>query len=294
MNVQIAEVHENADPVGIGIFYVKTNNRDSLLKVNYVSPYLNGGNSGFIAIPEIGARVLICKPDNDNEWYYLGTTSVPGLGNSLVKNTDPNNTRLPDSRVYLASGRPQRYVFKSPLGNMLVLSDEKSESYYNVKAELKSPSGKGLKLIDSPNIDCVILENEHGDKIKITSKANEANAPRSIEIEAKGPVNIVSRDSALNLTVIDGKELNITNKSTGSKRSGPNDPTPGNINVVTDNGDVNILAKGSDSSVFIEAQGSSSRIVLKSKGSIDLSADGNVNIAAGGDVKVTGSKIFLN
>jgi hypothetical protein len=195
MRVLVAEVTNTTNFVGDGAFYVLTKETDSPIKVQYVTPYL-GGNSGFVAIPEIGTRVLICQPDNDEYWYYLGSTPNFGLGANYF---DPGATKkdkqlLPDPELYKARSAPQRYVFMSPKGGALILSDSYNPDYFNCKAELQTGAGKGLRLIDSPLIDCVILENEHGDRIRISSKAAESMGPQAIEIEAKGAVDIVSRE----------------------------------------------------------------------------------------------------
>jgi hypothetical protein len=207
----------------------------------------------------------------------------------LIKDRKP----LCDKRVYSAKKIPQRLVFKSPRGNSLVLSDEHNAGYFNITAELKSGSGKGLKLIDSPFVDSVILENEHGDRVMITSKP-DAMGHNSINVEAKGSVNIISREGAINLQVVDGKEINITNTSTGSKRTGPNDPTPGNINITSQNNDVNVTVKSDTGAIYLQAKGDNGHIVLDSKGSVEVKGDKGVNIESAGDVKIKGSKIFLN
>ena len=211
MKIIVAEVNDTVNFVADGSFYVTTHENNSPIKVQYVSPYLNGVG-GFVAIPDKGSRVLICQPDNDEFWYYLGSTpnfGFSGKSEGAVK----NSTILPDPLMYDARNLPQRYIFTSPKGNSLILSDSYNPDYFNVKAELRSAAGKALKLIDSPLVDCVILENEHGDKIKITSKANGSNSPRAVEIECKGDINLVTREGSMNLRIVDGKELNIINTS---------------------------------------------------------------------------------
>lgn len=297
MNIQLAEVKSNADILQMGSFYVTNQFHESPLKVYYVSPYLNGTDSGLIAIPEVGARVLICQPQGETGWFYLGTTAAFGLGGSLANPNVIKKDRgaLPDSKVYKATGVPQRFVWKTPNGNALILSDEGNPGYINSKVELKTGSGKSIKVIDSPKVDAIIIENEHGDRIKLSSTGNDATAPRSLEIECKGPINIVTRESSLTLQVIDGKELNIINQSTGSKRSGPNDPTPGNINITSEYNDVNVTVKSDTGTIYLESQGDNGHIVLKSKGQIDIEGEKGVNIvSSAANVNVKGTQIHLN
>jgi hypothetical protein len=297
MNIELAEVQDNSDIIESGAFYVSNGNRDFVFKVHYVSPYLAGDQGGFIAIPEVGSRVLVCQPTGENEWYYLGSTTKFGLGGAIADagNAKKGRRVLADRKIYKARGLPQRVVWKTPKGNALILSDEYNSDYFDLKAELRTGSGKSIRLVDSPKVDCIIIENEHGDKIKISSTSNDATAPRSIELECKGTINIITRESSLNLQVIDGKELNIINNSSGSKRSGPNDPTPGNINIVSEQGDVNITTKSDTGSIFLDTKGANSHIVLKSKGQIDIKGDKGVYIDGNpGKTEIKGSEIHLN
>ena len=297
MNIELAEVKSNADIFEMGTFYVTNKNNDLPFKVYYTTPYYAGRSGGFIAVPEVGSKVLICRPDGENSWYYLGSTLNFGLAQSM---SDPAHTPKekgvnPDNKMYRARGVPQRYVFKSPKGNALILSDEYNPDYFNVKAELRSAAGKALKLIDSPKVDCIILENEHGDRLKISSGGNDATSPRSIELECMGTVNIITKGSNMNLIVVDGKELNITNTSTGSKRANANDPTPGNINITSENSDINLTVKSDTGTIFMDAQGNNGHVVLQSKGQIDIIGEKGVNITANsGDTNIKGTKINLN
>lgn len=295
MNIEIAEVKSNKDIMEMGIFYVSNKHNNIEFKVYYVSPYLAGDQGGFIAIPEVGSRVLICQPNGENEWYYLGTTSNFGMGGSLSNSNRSQHNPLPDTKTYKARGVPQRFVFKTPRGNALILSDEYNPDYFDLKAELRTASGKSIKIIDSPKVDCIIIENEHGDKIKISSTANDATAPRAIELECRGMINITSRESSLNLKVIDGKELNIINNSSGSKRAGANDPTPGNINITSETSDVNITVKSDTGSIFLESTGDNSHIALKSKGQIEIKGEKGVYIdGRPGQTIIKGAEIHLN
>lgn len=297
MNIELAEVKSNADIFKMGTFYVTTKNSENPFKVYYTTPYYAGANGGLIAVPEVGATVLICRPDGESSWYYLGSTLNFGLAQAMSspENTIQDKGVNPDPRSYKARGVPQRYMFQSPRGNALVLSDEYNSEYFNTKVELKSSAGKSLKLIDSPLVDSIIITNEHGDGIKISTGSNGSSPARSIEIECLGAVNIVSKGSTMNLTVVDGKELNITNTSTGSKRANSSDPTPGNINITSEYNDINLTVKSDTGTIFMDAQGNNGHVVLQSKGQIDIIGEKGVNITAqSGDTNIKGTKINLN
>lgn len=293
MNLKIGQVVDNSDILELGRISVLADTPEPIT-VTYVSPF-NGIKGAFIAIPEIGATVLIASIENGTDWYYLGSVFNPALGDSYGLNLPKDNKgMLSDRRMYRARGVPQRYIFSSPKGNKLVLSDEYSGDYANIKASVESSTGKKIVLSDSPEMDCVIVENELGDRIKISSRSNGASSPRSIEIECYGAVNIISRQSSMDLTVVDGKELNITNLSTGSKRAGPNDPTPGNINITSKNADINITTKSKEGVVRVDVEGDDGHIILDSKGTVQINGEKGVSITSGSNINIEGERIDLN
>lgn len=295
MDIRLAQVRNNADILQIGQFLANCGGNE-VVTVKYVTPYLADNYGGFIAIPEVGSDILICKPTDSNEWYYMGSILQPNVGEvfnaSRLKN--PKGL-LPDERLYKGRGRPNRQTFSSPKGNKLVLSDENSPDYGNIKAEIQSSLGKVISLNDSPGIDSIIIRDEEGNAmIKISSKANGSSAAKSIELECVGPVKIFSRESDIELTVVDGKEINILNKSSASKRAGPSDPTPGNINITSEKADINILAKDDTGMVRIQTDGNNSHIVLDSKGTVQIRGEKGISLVSNGDIIQEGNTIQLN
>ena len=298
MNIRVGEVKDNKDIFGLGGLLVHTEVGNPVW-VKYTTPYLAGRMGGFIAIPEIGSQVLICKPDNSEDWFYFGSVTNPQIGEALgagYETLPPRNKdeALFDPQIYKARGVPQRVVISSAKGNKLTLSDEYAQDYGNVYTKLESHSGKTLILADSPDIDSIILRNEEGDRIKISMKANGASARRSIEIEALGPISVISKESDINLHVVDGKEINILNESTGSKRLGANDPTPGNINITSVNADVNVTTKSKNGVIRLEAQGEDGHIVLDSAGTVQIHGAKGVQISSEGETSVQGQPVQLN
>ena len=306
MNIRIGEVKNNKDIFALGGLLVHTELGDPVW-VKYTTPYLAGRHGGFIAIPEIGSQVLICKPDNSEDWFYFGSVANPQIGEALGAGYEtilPRNKEegLPDPQIYKARGVPQRTVYSSAKGNKVVLSDEYAQDYSNLYAKIESSSGKVLILADSPNagtgagdyVDAIILRNEVGDRIKISMSQNGTSAARSIEIEANGPINIISKESELKLHVVDGKEINILNESTGSRRIGLNDPTPGNINITSKNSDINITTNSKNGVIRLEAKGSDGHIVLDSKGTVQIHGAKGVDIVSEQDIVVQGERVHLN
>lgn len=296
MNIKLGKVVSNTDFLNLGRLMVQCD-LESAITVKYTSPYLANKSGGFIAIPEVGSQILICKPDNAEDWFYIGSTPEPGFGEILGTGFDKTKEGpLFDKRIYRARTSPQRQVFSSPKGNKLVLSDEYRADYANIKVALESSQGKKIELNDSPEIDSVIIRDETGQaRIKISSTSNGPTAAKSIEIECLGPLNLISRQSEIRLHVVDGKEINIINESTGAQRGGSSDSTPGNINVISKNGDINMTVKSKNGIIRLDAEGEEGHIVLDSKGTVQISGDKGVSILSNdGDVTIEGNNIFLN
>jgi hypothetical protein len=297
MDIKIAVVENNSDITKTGLLWVRDDNSDNIYQVYYTSPYL-GKFNGLLAIPPNKSRVLICLPDNDNQWHYLCTTTAPPMSASLSNpDTVTKNKGLPDNQLYRARGSPMRVSMSDESQNKIVLSAEYNEKFFNTKAEVISAAGKKLSLNDSPKIDCVILTNEHGDGLKISADVKPEDSSigaRSALVECNGSIDLIARKGRMNLTVLDGTEINIINESTGAQRSGPNDSTPGNINITSNTGDINLTVKDNTGTIYLEAQGSNGHIVLKSSGTVDIIGDKGVNISSEADIKITGSKIYLN
>ena len=298
MNIKSCEVVETLDLTRTGQIWVRDSTLPSPFKVLYTTPYAGSNQGGFIAIPEIGSRVLVCKPEDDENWYYMCSVFAPNQANTMVNKENLLKDRdvLPDKdKIYKARARPTRLAIKSPLGHELSLDDSYNPRYSNKKIELKSSEGKIIQLNDSQEIDSIIIRNEHGDRIKITTKGTGVSEARSIEIECRGSIKFISRESEMDLTVIDGRNINILNQSTGSKRINSEDTNYGNINITSENKDINLNVKSDEGSVFITSEGENSHIVLESEGAIDMVAKKQINmVCPEGNININGVEIHLN
>lgn len=270
---------------------------DQPFEVVYVSPVSYGHSGGFVAIPEEGVEVLIVKTSgSDKDWYYMGSIFAPKEGVDETGTVFEDAKKiLPDDEIYRARGKPQRITLKDQKGNQIVLSSSYNKDFFNIKAEMKSSLGKRLSLIDSPNLDCIYLKNEHGDGIKITAGPSMSSAARSVEVESEGPQKYICRNSDMDLLVKEGRELNIFNESTGLNKDPLLPLRVGNVNIKSKFNDVNIWAENENGSVFIDAIGSDGLVQIDSGGKITIYSDGNVEVRAGGDMgfKAEGN-IFLD
>lgn len=298
MQIIIADVRENVDIFKTGRILAKFEDYADAVEVKYVSPFVTPNNKGFMAIPEIGTQILICKPDNTNDWYYMGSVLEPSVGDSLSKaKIKPVGVIDPFMDIYKARGAvPQKYVFSSPKGNKLVLSDSYSPTEENLKVMLESSNGMKVELNDS--IGCVIVRNSTGHAmITITDSlaGAEGGGSDSISVECTGNVFLTSRQADMNITVEDGRTLNIFNNSTGVNRIGNTDPTAGTINIVSQHNDINILAKGDNQEIRLEATGTGGDVYINAADRLVLNGAKGVSInSTEGNINITGRKIYLN
>ena len=250
---------------------------DYPIQVTYTSPYGSffnrGQKSGFFAIPDPGEFVLIAQPENRTTYYFLGVIHKPLAPKG--KNEIKDNIGAPHipSEIYgMRRGRPQQLLIRDQKGNQLKLSSAYNRNF-NIKAELRSHSGKKLLLSDSPKLNCIWLRTDKGDGIKLTSGEAGASAARSIEVETRGPVKLISKESGVDVLVVDGREINIRNESTGFNSI---DEVPyGNINLESLWRDLNFTVYHDNGRIMIRTLGTNGLIQLNSNGSIIIKAPNN-------------------
>lgn len=296
MELRRAEVIDTRDASLRGGFLANLGDLDLVVYVKYVTPYIGMFNTGMMAVPEVGSNILIAKTDDkDGHWYYMGGVVDPpqiAISNprALIREAD-ELAHIPDPTTYEAQPNPQKISITSPKGHKLTFSESYNKTFFNIKAELKSSLGKRIALIDGgegdpQKIDAVLIRNEHGDKIKITSNPDAISAARSIEVECMGPQKLITRKSDLDFLVHDGRELNIKNTSTGINRNPGSPELYGNINVESQYRDINVTVKGPTGKIFIDALGQEGLIQIDAENRIIIFAGQNVDVYAGGDMNV--------
>lgn len=290
MKIVEAEVISNKDAFQAGGLTVYSKAvGEYQFNVIYTSPYSAPYDGGFFSVPEEGSYILIVKPEGSNTWYFMSCihSSLGQIPKEAERKDLKNKSLIPES-VYKTRGyKPQQLLFQDPQGNFLKLSHSKSPEEFNIKAELSSSLGKRLILSDSPKMDTVILRNEHGDKLKISSSPNGMSAGRSIEADAKGPVSITSRESDIDVRVVDGREITIENTSTGFNDANwyPNEEKRyGNVNLKSKWTDINITTDSQSGKVFIRSKGSDSLVQINTDGSMVIRAGKDVSIQSEGSI----------
>jgi hypothetical protein len=298
------------------------NDSSNHIDVRYVSPYAGGAYAGFVAIPEEGTTVLYVtgvQNDDENENFYMGC--IPAEPSDLPEETKTNrtgstgeNTLAADPDDYKYDNLPMSYGIRTPTGQRLLFQEGRDETEDSKRIQLESSRGHGLNLEDSSNTQKVNLHSAHqGASLKLTDIRSElVPGPDAADLKSQGNMSLTSMEGGIKMGVVDGTNIEITNRSTGShagvaeflKRE-----VLGNIQMYTDKGDVDIKSGGNG--VFIDCYGSDpvtnlpgasfqvrseNRIHLYSTNGIDIKSSGDINIK-GRNVRIQsdpGGKVELN
>ena len=313
--ISLAEVRSRVDPARSGSFRAKVSAEGNEEQtIYYVSPYGSNAAGAFIAIPEVGTEVLVCKPTGSSSWYYMGTTfaSEPkdaeptGSGGEL-KDATLMTVERADPEMYKARGTPMRYLFRSPEGAGILMSDEYNPEFINKKTEITSTGSKKITLHDGPAIDAITIDSGNGSRITLTDDPqNQSMAARSVQVESVGPQKYICTESQTDVLVGEGgRELQLLNNANGVAWGSTN---AGNVNVQSKWKDVNVFTQaeqgrifieclnenGSNQQIVIETNGTGGGIIIKTKGSISIAADESINMKAGGDLNIECSKFSVN
>ena len=332
--ISLAEVRSRVDPGRSGAFRAKVDAEgNDEQTVYYVSPYGSNGEGAFVAIPEVGTQVLVCKPTGSTSWYYMGTTfsSEPkeAVGGK-IKDASLMPLERVDPEMYKARGVPLKYVFKSPFGAGITLCDEYNPEYFNRKTEITSTQNKKIMLHDGPAIDSITIDSGNGSKITLTDDPKSGTiASRAIEVDSVGPQKYICRESQTDIVVgAAGRELQLINNANGVPY-GDTNVNSGNVNIQSKWKDINVFTQaeqgrifieclnetGANQQIVIETNGTGGGIIVKTKGTISMEAatsinlnspniniscnkfsvdaGGSVDIKAGGNANIDGSQIYL-
>mgnify|MGYP003146287808 CR=1 FL=1 len=310
--ISLAEVRDRVDTSHTGSFLARINYLDNEeVRVNYVTPYASNGEGAFIAIPEEGTEIMVCRPAGSQAWFYMGSTfsrlEESAEGDKVLgpcpplDNVDPN--------LYRARGVPMKIALKSNDGAGLTISEEYNPEFINKKVELNSTVGKKVTLNDSPAVDSLVLDSGNGSKITISNDPKNDHLPsRAIQVESVGPQKFINSGSQTDVVVgADGRELQLLNGANGVQWG--DGAECGNVNIQSTWRDVNVFSKaeegkifiqclnqdGSDQVIQIETKGTGGGIIIKTRGDISLNAEGNLNLNAGEGINMkAGSKVSID
>jgi len=220
-----AKVLDNADEDKQGRLYVTIPTVfPKPVWVGYCSTFGGAGAAcGFISIPPINAFVLVTELGNSKgEFVWLGVY----LANSWDNDKKVFTTSIPEAdSIYGTNGTPQKYLWISPGGNRVEISDKSEPGKNEDYIEISTSKGKLIKLDSSVQNEQIIIKDEKDNLIQVDSQSNTISM-------STGNVLVYSKDGEVEIKVNSGKE-NITISNLGS----------GDVNIEADSGDISLKSK---------------------------------------------------
>ena len=310
--IQLAEVIDRVDPTNSGQFIARIAALgNELISINYTTPYASNEGGAFIAVPEVGTQVLVCQPTGSTSWYYLGATFAPqpkeSTGALTIDNVELTPFEIAAPELTAALGVPMRLQWTGTQGEGIRIIDETNDSMMNKKVEINSIAGKKVSLNDNPTADALILDSGNGATIRLTDNPQmpSISPARAVLVNSEGPQRYINGKSQTSIAVVDGRELNLINDSTGLMGS-PVAPA-GNVNIQSKWQDVNVFTKGIDSKIFIKClgtegvdqvieistAGTGGGIDIKTQGKVNIIGSEGISIDSLGPINMKGSNINL-
>jgi hypothetical protein len=284
-------------------------------EVKYVSFYA-GKYSGAMFVPETNTDILYDIADNDSErhYYYIGSILDPSLDRvqeTPITPADKNsslgamNTNPADPEDGEANNQSMSYGVASPLGNHFILKDTRTKEANNTGVRVGSARGHGLSLDDSSDTQKVnLFSKDQAATLKLTDIESEDSeiGPEGALLRAVRNLILESKEGDMIFRVKDGRNLKITNSSTGS-HAGPTSPLgargeSGNIEIVSDRGDITIKNHGNG--VFIDCMGAEqlngstgASFQVRSNNRIQLYSDNGIDLKSLGDINISGKSVNI-
>ncbi len=300
MEIKLTRVISNTDFSKNGMLQVSAYEYDEfsvidqeIFTVFYTSPVGEGKEGGFVAIPKVGQLCTIYKPDNAPYWLYMN--SVYGVTSEVEEEYyspidrvfgEFDKTLPKRTKTYNSSGEPITQSWSTRNGNRVEFCDANEDGISFVR--LVSQRGKQIILTDSIDGDSIMLQNEHGDRISITSDPSMLpGGRRAIGLECQGNIVIKSLQGGIDIQT-QGQDINITNTAIGDDAA----KIFGNINLRSYTGDVNINSYSEGGQINLINSDPDGSINLKAGGDINLDASGSINLKALEAINVVTMDIF--
>ena len=309
----VGTVVSKKDFTGQGTLTVLPAKQESTIEVKYVSFYGGGEYAGATFIPETNTQILYDRAENDPEahYYYIGSVVNPSIDRIQKTEMHPSdknpslggeNKNPADSDDYKQNNQSMSYGISTPLGNHMLLRDNRNDSEDRKGVRLGSAEGRGLNLDDSSNTKKVNLYSKNqAATLKLTDldAGDDEIGPEGALLRASRNVTVESKEGDMVFRVKDGRNLKIINSSTRSHASKNNRrSSSGNIQIVSDRGDISIVNHGNG--IFIDCIGDEQQdgttgasFQVRSNNKIQLFADNGIDLKSLGDINISGRSIIL-
>ena len=291
------------------------------VEVIYTSPMYRVNGGGLLALPTKGDIILAAHDPDTTEVYYHSTivdTQLPktqgkGVGGPGGDGGDgrvPNFVEIPDSKFFADDGSPVKVKYQNQVGAGLdIIRNFKPAPGKPISSvNLISEAGKKVGLDDSPGVEAVVVQNQHGDGIIVKGDADDLFPSRCIQVASKGHQSFIVAESSLDLTVVEGLDISIENRSTGamaqtpSEQYWPNGNLPckrwGGIYLRSESGDISIAANADtgepeqDGRIFIVTP--KARIQITETGAIQIDSDqDDIRIKSTSNINMEGANINI-
>ena len=252
----------------------------------------------------------------------------PGLDASTVAQSKPT-TWMAERFKGMYDGKgviPEQLGFTNHRGDAFQISDrynstsDSTDPFQDYAIGIMSGNGKRIQAVDSPVVDGIVMTNEHrGKDFFIWSTGLSPESPFAegeYHMRTHGPVNMYTLYNRFHVWVEDGLNVQIENKSTGSKEYGAQkhtklgapgtggykasrqgkfgNQTTGCIQLVSHHNNISLEAKEDDSVIYINTPGNNSRIIIEGGGSVDVVAAGKLTLQSDTEVEINAPVVDIN
>jgi hypothetical protein len=348
MKTKIGTVMSNASIEQDGKFLVSFGLKDSvgdivLEQVTYVSPYGNS-RSGFVAIPTPGSLVLCTKIEVEDGagrqnagYYYLGSIMgqipVDSPGEEAVAErrvSSKEGSVWPDKfgGMYSATNLyPEQIGLSNARGdNFSIFSRSRPEGFLGAnlqdyRIQMQSGSGKCIRLVDTPEVDGIIMSNEHLGKDYFIFSSSNSKAGTFSEgewfLRTHGPINMYTTASNIRHWVQEGFNLQLENLATGEfgyKKKGIaptavvgnsddaasarvqdiGNETWGCVEVRSANNNIILEALADDSVIRINAPSGNTKIIINTGGTVDIVAKKKITLQSDVEIELNAPIVDIN
>ena len=324
MRLSLATVKENFDTEGAGTVRAELAGTNERIFV-YLSSYYNTRGKGTIKapVPRTESTIVVCKPIGAKNWIYLATCDDNvWVGDNPNPSTRKSSFANGVDRTGATKGGPgydSDLVIQNDKGCGIELSQTIGKVGNTIHTKLYTPAGKHITLTDSAPREGITLNTGKGSYFCLTAFPSTKTAPRQGSIlDTIGSQRYINRNGATVMSILDGSDLTLRNKSTGYNQLPANRFKSGHINIQSDTNGINLITKSGKSKIFLECltdtspipvtppqneivirsgpstPGGTSKVILEASevqinaGKISFLSNGSVDVRSIGTMNLTG------